>query len=268
MNIVQSENIFTRMACLLAIIFSVATSNATDTIKPSPNLPSTSPWNLEKLAQTPSFTWVDEKGPVRSLLYEGEPYQGKPTRVFAYYATPQTVAGAVVTASRSLPGIVLVHGGGGTAFREWAELWAKRGYAAIAMDLTGHQPIEGKDVNKPDSRSALPDGGPAMDDPAMFANVEKEPGEQWTYHAVADVIRAHSLLRSFREVDPEHTAITGISWGGYLTCITSGVDSRFKAAVPIYGCGFLGDNSAWLDRLNAMPAPQRERWVALWDPSR
>ena len=32
---------------------------------------------------------------------------------------------------------LLVHGGEGTAFREWAELWAKRGYAAIAMDLAG-----------------------------------------------------------------------------------------------------------------------------------
>ena len=39
-----------------------------------------------------------------------------------------------------LPAMVLVHGGGGKAFREWAELWAERGYVALAMDLAGHGP--------------------------------------------------------------------------------------------------------------------------------
>ena len=30
-----------------------------------------------------------------------------------------------------------IHGGGGTAFREWAELWAKRGYVAVAGGIGG-----------------------------------------------------------------------------------------------------------------------------------
>jgi len=269
MNFQLVRSDFLRPACiLLALSFANAIAGAADSITPSPNLPATSPWNLERLSQVPSFKWEDEAAPVRSILYEGEPYGGKPTRVFAYYATPQTLAGTPAAKPHSLPGIVLVHGGGGTAFREWAEIWAKRGYAAIAMDLTGHRPTEGKDANQKENRTALPDGAPAMDDPAMFADVEKAPGEQWSYHAVADAIRAHSLLRSFPEVDPDRTALTGISWGGYLTCITAGVDSRFKAAVPVYGCGFLGDNSAWLDRLNKMTPAQRERWITLWDPSR
>ena len=62
--------------------------------------------------------------------------------------------------------------------------------------------------------------------------------------------------------------MTGISWGGYLTCIVAGVDNRFKAAVPVYGCGFLHENSAWLDRLAKMTPDQRDRWIELWDPSR
>jgi hypothetical protein len=48
----------------------------------------------------------------------------------------------------------------------------------------------------------------------------------------------------------------------------AGVDSRFKAAVPVYGCGFLHENSAWLDRFAKMTQAQRERWITLWDPSR
>jgi hypothetical protein len=40
--------------------------------------------------------------------------------------------------------------------------------------------------------------------------------DQWSYHAVANVILAHSLLLSFGDVDKERTAVTGISWGGYM----------------------------------------------------
>jgi len=46
-------------------------------------------------------------------------------------------------------------------------------------------------------------------------------------------------LRSFPDVLPDRTAVTGICWGGYTTCLVASLDDRLKAAVPIYGCGFL-----------------------------
>ena len=55
---------------------------------------------------------------------------------------------------KTVPGIVLVHGGGGTAFAEWVGS-GPRGYAAIAMDTCGHGP-EGE-YGKWD---ATPSGGP------------------------------------------------------------------------------------------------------------
>src|SRR5580704_12779153 len=96
-----------------------------------------------------------------------ELYHGLPTRVFAYYATPDTLAGKN-SPGRKFPAVVLVHGGGGTAFREWCELWAKRGYAAIAMDLAGYQPIEGQNPHVPKNRTRLPDGGPDQGDGEKF----------------------------------------------------------------------------------------------------
>ena len=33
--------------------------------------------------------------------------------------------------------MVLVHGGGGTAFKEWVEKWNARGYAAISIAVEG-----------------------------------------------------------------------------------------------------------------------------------
>ena len=100
-----------------------------------------------------------------------------------------------------------------------------------------------------------------------FGLIDQLAQDQWTYHAVADAILAHSLLRSFKEVDARRTAVTGISWGGYLTCIVAGLDNRFKAAVPVYGCGFLHENSVWLPQFEKMTPEQRDKWVRLWDPS-
>jgi dienelactone hydrolase len=224
------------------------------------------PWNLTELFQAPKYEWEDQSSPVRSLLFENEPYNGHPTRVFTYYATPGTLAGDTST-DKNLPAVVLVHGGGGTAFREWCELWAKRGYAAIAPDLAGNRPLEGSEIQQRDNRIRLADGGPDQQDAEKFFAIGEPLTQQWEYHAIAAVLRAHSLIRSFLEVDAERTAVTGISWGGYLTCITAGIDSRFKAAVPVYGCGYLYENSAWLDQFAKLSPEHRDLWIKLWEPS-
>jgi hypothetical protein len=227
-----------------------------EVIRPSGALPATTPWDLVALSEPPDYDWAEQESPVWSLYYKGQPYENKPTRVFAYYASPATLD-AEGAEGKTFPTVVLVHGGGGTAFGEWAELWAKRGYAAIAMDLAGCGP----------SRKRLPDGGPGQSDNEKFGAIDQPFQDQWTYHAVSNVILAHSLVRSFEEVDSSRTAVTGISWGGYLTCIVAGLDNRFKAAVPVYGCGFLHENSVWLDRFAKMKPEQRDKWVQLWDPS-
>ena len=87
----------------------------------------TLPWHLKKLGCPPTeqttarFT---EPG-VRALFYEGLRWQGKATRIFAWYGTPATP-----DPSGRFPAMILVHGGGGTAFAEWVRLWNRRGYAA------------------------------------------------------------------------------------------------------------------------------------------
>jgi PhoPQ-activated pathogenicity-related protein len=124
------------------------------------------------------------------------------------------------------------------------------------MDLAGCGP-DGK---------PMPDGGPGQGHPEKFDAIAKGVKNAWPYHAVAAVIRAHSLIRSFPEVDAGRTGITGISWGGYLTCITAGVDDRFKVAVPVYGCGFLHEDSAWLDVFAKMPPADRQLWIDNYDP--
>ena len=212
-------------------------------------------WNIEQLSQAPkTYPAPEWKEPgVEALFYEGLPWKGKPTRAFAWVGIPERKA------NERVPAMVLVHGGGGTAFAEWVRLWNKRGYAAIAMDTCGSLP--GGDHGK---RPRHEFGGP----PGWggFNQIDEPIEDQWTCHAVADVILAHSLLRSRPEVDANRIGITGISWGGYLTCIVAGVDNRFRFAAPVYGCGFLGDDSTWKGTLDGMKE-RGQKWVSLWDPS-
>lgn len=208
-------------------------------------------WDVAALSNPPKMTWdADRPDGVKSLYFSGEPYVGKPTRIFAYYAAPKDAKGKV-------PAMVLVHGGGGTAFPQWCKLWADRGYAAIALDLGGVGP----------DKKRLPDGGPGQSDKEKFEDIKTGVKNAWTYHAVANILLAHSLLRSFPEVDADRTGLTGISWGGYLTSMVSGVDSRFKVAVPVYGCGFLHDNSTWLNNFKKLGVENTALWVKHFDPS-
>jgi cephalosporin-C deacetylase-like acetyl esterase len=224
----------------------------------------TQPWDwkdLEAVPETFEAPHNDEPG-VKAIWFAGLPYKGKPTRVFAYYGVPANAQG------KKVPAMVLIHGGGGTAFAEWVRMWNARGYAAIAMDTVGTIPAKATDEKttwNPAIRRRTEFSGPAGW--GDFTNVDLPPRDQWSYHAVAAAIRAHSLLRSFAEVDVKRVGVTGISWGGYLTSMVAGLDARFRFAAPVYGCGYLGEDSAWLKNFAELGPQRAERWLSLWDPS-
>lgn len=216
-------------------------------------------WDVKTLNQTPPTFPVTLPcsnacgcvAGVKPIFIEGEPWHGKPTRIFAWWGLPK---GA--TDERKVPAMVLVHGGGGTAFATWVKTWNDRGYAAIAMDTCGAVPQGDRKVRHEGS-------GPAGWG-ASVAQISEPIEDQWTYHAVAAVMRCHSFLRSRPEVDPDRVGLTGISWGGYLTSIVGSVDDRFRFAAPVYGCGHYEKNPEW-HRMNKDREKLRA-WFALWDP--
>lgn len=220
-------------------------------------------WNFPELSAVPETFPAEGKdlprdGEIRPVFYAGEPYRGKPTRIFAWIGVPAHGPG------EKLPGMVLVHGGGGTAYREWVKLWVARGYAAIAMDTCGAflHSASAENADRHHNEWSGPTGW------GGFAAVDDPVTDQWMYHAVAAVIRGHSLLRSLPDVDSTRIGLTGISWGGIIAEVAAGVDARFRFAAPVYGCGFLGENSFWLTSdMQNMGRVQATRWLTLWDPS-
>ena len=234
-------------------------------------------WPLDRLkSDAPKFRTVDESGPIHSIIYEGEKIGGEATEVFAFFASPKTMG--TLGKDEKVPGIVLIHGGGGTAFSDWVWLWAKRGYAAIAMDLSGRRPpaprFDESGEKIPDfshprkNRTRLEKGGLDHSRKEKFESIGGKIDDDWPYHAVANVMRAHTLLRSFSEVDSEKTAVTGISWGGYTTCLAASLDGRFKVAVPVYGCGFLHEGeSVQKPSIDRLEEGRRKQWIKAYDPS-
>jgi len=198
---------------------------------------------------------------VQAVFYESVPYGASPTRVFAWLGVPARRQG------EKLPGVVLVHGGAGTAFLDWVRLWNSRGYVAIAMDNTGALPYDPQSPtaswNSFDRPRHAFSGPPGW---GGFNAISEAPRDQWSYHATASVIVANSLLRSLPEVDARKIGVTGVSWGGYLACLAASLDDRFAWAAPVYGTGFLRDDSLWKPVFERMKAGDAARWDALWDP--
>ena len=216
-------------------------------------------WPMGELRKTPRVYPAAEyrTNDVEVAFLEGLPYKGRPTRMFCYWGVPKHAPDAKV------PGMVLVHGGGGSAFYRWVKYWNGRGYAAVSMDTCGC--ISGNVVGSEQRRHFRHEhGGPAGW--GGFDTLDEDIKDQWMYHAVADAIIGNSFIRSLPGVDPDRIGLTGVSWGGVITCVAAPVDDRVRFAAPVYGCGgFLGTSSMWDDVVTRMGSKVRD-WEALWDP--
>ncbi|MEP5341949.1 MAG: acetylxylan esterase [Algibacter sp.] len=207
----------------------------------------------QSVFEIPEIYWEPtmDQGNIKALFYETLSYKGKRTRAFAYIGIPKS--------DKPVPAMVLVHGGGGKAFHEWVKIWNDKGYAAISMSLEGHMP-DAKGMGKLSHEYS----GPTR--VGRFDDVDLPLEEQWMYHAVSDIMIGHSLIESLPEVDANRIGITGISWGGILSSLMSGLDTRLKCAIPVYGCGYLYESKGHFGDEGNRPLEFIEK-KKFWDPS-
>ncbi|MDA7746988.1 acetylxylan esterase [Psychromonas sp.] len=195
-------------------------------------------------------TTIDtESGEIQEIYYQGLNYQGKETRVYAYVGIPTGITTPV-------PAMVLVHGGGGTAYSTWVSKWMDRGYAAISMS------VEGEDGAGETHEWAGPARDGNYNDTYPGSSSYVDVPDQWMYHAVADTMLANSLMASLNVIDENKVGLMGISWGGVITSTVMGLDNRFALAIPVYGCGHLYDaDNTWSANLSSNTLYQ-----TVWDP--
>ena len=213
----------------------------------------------EILRELPSTETLPENISVRRVVFRSR----DESEIFALIATPKTPG--------KHPGMLVLHGGGGSAEVDKAMAWAQRGYVAVAPDMPGIADPK-KLTNTAGKWSALKYGeGRWVAEPDASASI--------TFDAVLSAMRSLYLLRAQPEVDPTRIGVVGISWGGYMTTMVCGLaGDQVRAGFALYGCGFFDRGSA--QRIEAfdpklprtsmarMPAEERERWLQHLDAGR
>ena len=190
-----------------------------------------------------------------TFYFSGEPYQGKNTRIFAIYNTPKN-------AKAPFPAVVLVHGGGGTAFKPWVKKWNDAGFAAISIAVEGQTNVVNENSTSKSSKWQRHQwAGPARN--RIYADSKQPMRDQWMFHASSAVIRAHNLLRSFEQIDDTKIGLSGISWGGVISSTVLGFDQRFAFAVPIYGSGALST----MENQYGKALKYNEVYRDVWEPN-
>jgi len=158
------------------------------------------------------------------------------------------------------PAILFCHGGGGYTQRERVCIiaWARRGYVCIGQDQPGF-------CNMAQSLSR----GPAAQVGSSAFTVTPDATASPLFDGVVAVLRSLSILRTHPEVDAERIGVFGGSWGGYMSNMAAALaGDKLAAAFPIYGAGYYDLATDWTWRFSQMPAEERERWLAAFDPGR
>ncbi|MBQ7792459.1 MAG: dienelactone hydrolase family protein, partial [Clostridia bacterium] len=172
-----------------------------------------------------------ESGTTYGVFMDGMEYNGLPTQVFAYVGLPEGAS-----AENPVPAMVLTHGAAGHAYQDWVQHWNNRGYAAISFYW--REPDSKYDNTMPDGTALQYTAGPRRSD-IDDSVLKGEKEDQFMYHATSDISLAYNLLNQMPEVQKGQIGLTGISWGGIISSRGLGEDTRFKLAMPIYGCGNL-----------------------------
>ncbi|MFA5840004.1 MAG: alpha/beta fold hydrolase [Candidatus Margulisiibacteriota bacterium] len=185
---------------------------------------------------------------IEEIFYESLPYKGVPVHIFGYFCHPIKFKG-------KLPAVLLVHGGGGSASLNRSIILARKGYAVLAIDLPG------KGEKRAGSRST----GPDMD-VANLLNAKAPFENNYLVNAVAATRNAITYLAQRKEVDPSRIGMVGLSWGGVITLLTNGQDDRLKAAVNVFGAGYIPEGCTWQDWFTKMSSEEITNWDNSLDP--
>jgi dienelactone hydrolase len=178
---------------------------------------------------------------IRPIYFEGLPYHGKCTLVFAWLSTPVVNLEQDEAPPRMTAGTVLLHGGGQTANKDWVEHWAAKGYSSIAVGLEGQTSHANPEITFGWHKTPFP--GPAR--VGEYGDWQEEPlWNQWMFHAVSTSMLANTILRAQPTVNSQQVGVAGVSWGAVVATDMLRMDFRFAFAILAFGCASLTSHGA------------------------
>jgi len=125
-----------------------------------------------------------------------------------YFAIPYGVKG------KKYPGVLLLHGYGSYGTPGWAHFFARRGYAALSIDLRGH------------GRSATV-YHPGF--PGLMTNGILHVKTFSMVKIVMDSLASLRFLEHFKNINSKYIFVTGGSMGGGLSLIDAAIDPHVTA---------------------------------------
>ena len=169
----------------------------------------------------------------------------------------------------NLPGILLMHGGGGAAISMVSSgmKMAAKGYVVVSVDEPGvANPLSNVTDTSSGSWLEIGYGAHRM---RMSIDGEINVKASTLYTATATAIRAFSILYNSPLVDNTKLGLTGMSWGGYLTTyLTGALGSMVEAASSCWGCGFFEEEGNFDTELKALPKDEYDAFIKYLDAGR
>lgn len=191
---------------------------------------------------------LSDSAGIKRVLFHSRDVQGIPTLIHAAVIRPEQPG--------NYPGLLVLHGGGGSAEIDKGIKWAKQGYIVVTLDLPGI--ADGKKLKLSSGYwKELAYGS------NRFTAVQKST----IFDAVLAALQGLYLLR--HQPGVTKIGVTGVSWGGYMTTMLSGLaPSLISASFSTYGSGFYDSGSTFLKDLDTMPATERKAWLQYLDAGR
>ena len=191
----------------------------------------------------------------RLIFYSRPEKNGKKeeeSQIFAAVCSPND--------QKKYPGLLILHGGQGAAEIEKAMAWAMQGYVVVAPDLPGIAAPEKIPFSRGDWKSKTPDN---------YISATPDITDSPIFDAVLAGVQSLYLLRAQPNVIKGKIGVTGYAWGGYLATMIAGLTGKDSTAVfSVFGTGFYDAGSFWQEKLERIPAIERDKWLRYLDAGR
>jgi|GEM_PF-459672 len=167
-------------------------------------------FDLDAISNDPVEAMVLDRAVEDGVVFETIEFtsritDGQRERVKGIYAYPED--------GRALPAVFWCMGGMAAANRWFPEIFARKGYACLAITLPHN-------IRK--SFTAFDATNPAAGNMTLLAR---------------DQLRGITVLSQRQEVDAERIGVAGASYGGVFATLIAGVDPRIKAGMSFFGGG-------------------------------